>query len=539
MKEKNIYQKFGVLLDCSRNAVLKVDTVKKWIDLLQKMGYNALELYTEDTYEVENEPYFGYLRGRYSDSEIRDMDAYAAAHGIELIPCIQTLGHFTNPSKLPRFSEILDLGDILLIDEEKTYEFIDRLFASLAKNFTSRNVHIGMDEAHMAGLGKYLDKHGYCNRFEILNRHLKRVDEIANKYGFFAHMWSDMYFRFAAQGDYYRHGVHIPEDVRKEVPEDVSLVYWDYYHTDKAHYDAMIDAHRKFERELWFAGGAWTWLGFTPRTKFAYSALQASMKSVRENGIKNVLITAWGDDGGECSLFSVLQVLFVARRYADGEFDGEVIAEEFKNTFGISARDFDLLELPDTVPDLDGCKKLCNASKYLLYADPFLGVSDTMLKVLKHIPYADYADKLAAAKERAGEYAYIFEAQEKLCRLLEVKANLGIRTRETYRGGDKSAIAGLSADYELAEKRAEEFFKVFSVRWDKENKQFGFEVQCVRLGGLIRRLSYCRQRLVSYLNGEISRIEELEEDILPYYPESDENEFWMGSYRNMVTTGQL
>ena len=82
------------MLDCSRGAVLKVSAVKQLINALQKMGYNVLELYTEDTFEVEGEPYFGYLRGRYTGAEIKEMDAYAAAHGIELIPCIQTLAHF-------------------------------------------------------------------------------------------------------------------------------------------------------------------------------------------------------------------------------------------------------------------------------------------------------------------------------------------------------------------------------------------------------------------------------------------------------------
>ena len=85
---------------------------------------------------------------------------------------------------MPRFADITDINDILLIDEPKTYEFIERIFASIAKNFISRNVHIGMDEAYLVGLGKYLDKHGYCNRFELLNRHLAKVSEIARKYGF-------------------------------------------------------------------------------------------------------------------------------------------------------------------------------------------------------------------------------------------------------------------------------------------------------------------------------------------------------------------
>ena len=91
------YKHFGVMIDCSRNGVMTVAAVKRMIDALQKMGYNALELYTEDTFEVGDEPYFGYLRGRYTGAELREIDAYAAAHGIELIPCIQTLAHFTNP----------------------------------------------------------------------------------------------------------------------------------------------------------------------------------------------------------------------------------------------------------------------------------------------------------------------------------------------------------------------------------------------------------------------------------------------------------
>ena len=58
------------------------------------------------------------------------------------------------------------------------------MFASLSKTFTSRIVNIGMDEAHYIGLGKYLDEHGYKNRYELLLGHLERVAEIADKYGY-------------------------------------------------------------------------------------------------------------------------------------------------------------------------------------------------------------------------------------------------------------------------------------------------------------------------------------------------------------------
>ena len=61
---------FGVMLDCSRNAVMKPEQVKKFATVLKSFGYNMFQLYTEDTYEVENEPYFGYMRGRYTAEEL-------------------------------------------------------------------------------------------------------------------------------------------------------------------------------------------------------------------------------------------------------------------------------------------------------------------------------------------------------------------------------------------------------------------------------------------------------------------------------------
>ena len=71
------YESFGVMLDVSRNAVMNVPTLKKFIDCLEKMGYNTLELYAEDTYKLEEDPYFGYQRGAYTGAELKEVDAYA------------------------------------------------------------------------------------------------------------------------------------------------------------------------------------------------------------------------------------------------------------------------------------------------------------------------------------------------------------------------------------------------------------------------------------------------------------------------------
>ena len=52
MDNSTPFRTFGTMLDCSRNAVPNLHTLKKWVDLTASLGYNTLLLYTEDTYEV-------------------------------------------------------------------------------------------------------------------------------------------------------------------------------------------------------------------------------------------------------------------------------------------------------------------------------------------------------------------------------------------------------------------------------------------------------------------------------------------------------
>ncbi len=85
------FNHFGTMVDMSRNAVMNVTSLKQWIDITADLGYNTLMLYTEDTFEVDGNPYFGYMRGRYSKEELKEIDAYALKKGMELIPCTQML----------------------------------------------------------------------------------------------------------------------------------------------------------------------------------------------------------------------------------------------------------------------------------------------------------------------------------------------------------------------------------------------------------------------------------------------------------------
>ena len=352
MKNVSCIEKLGVMADCSRDAVYTVEALKKYFSLLAKMGYNTVQLYTEDTYEVDGEPYFGYLRGRYSKAELKELDATAKKNGLE-------------------YRGITDMGDILLAGEERTYELIERMFRTCAECFTSRRINIGMDEAHMVGLGAYLDKHGYKDRFGILSEHLRRVCEIADKYGFKPMMWSDMFFRLANKGEYYCTESEIPQSVIDLVPENVELIYWDYYSRDKAHYDGMIRAHKQFRNNIVFAGGAMSWIGFAPNNRFGIETCRAAVQSCMENGIEDIFITCWKDDGAECSLYGSLPALFCAAEAARGNTDEGKIKKKFRRLTGADMHTFLAMDLLNLRGGADGMN---NPSKYMLYSDPFLGI---------------------------------------------------------------------------------------------------------------------------------------------------------------------
>lgn len=499
----------GVMIDCSRNGVMKPETVKRWIDIIAKMGYNMLMLYTEDTYEIENQPLFGYMRGRYTGDEIKELVAYAEGKGIEMIPCIQTLAHLNQIFKWPVYGPVRDTGPILLVDEEKTYELIEDMFRAIRSYYKSDYVHIGMDEAWGLGLGQYLKKHGFTDRYQILSRHLKRVVEIAEKYHFKPIMWGDMFFHLACDHYTTDNPDIITEEIAALVPKNLELVYWDYFATEEGHYSTMMQAYSHFHNDMWFAGSAIDYAGLAPHNGFSLQFTKPAMESCRKNGVNKIFMTVWGDNGQETSHFSILPTLFYAAEHYRGNCDTTAIKQKFEDVFGIAFDDMMRLDLPSLIrtENNEG-----NMEKIMLYSDPFLGFYDC--KVSKGCNeeerYTDFAKQLAPLCTHP-EYGYLFQVAETLCRLLSVKYTLGVRTRAAYRAGDVKEVI---SRYQKAEALLEEFYNALKFRWDYEDKPFGFEVIDIRIGGVKQRLAHCRQVLESFDRGEIDRIDELEVEII-------------------------
>lgn len=526
IEKDGVYEEFPahedlcLMSDCSRNAVYNMAGAKRMIRYLALMGFTSFMLYTEDTYEVPEYPFFGYMRGRFSQAELKEIDAYAAEFGIEVIPCMQVLAHLEGSLRWPEFNDVIDVGNILLVGEEKTYKLIEAMIKSCRTCFRSGRIHIGMDEAHLLGSGKYLDRNGYRNRSDIILEHLNKVVQICEKYDFKPMIWSDMFFRIKFHTYYIEEG-EISPDVMELVPQNLSLVYWDYYTEDEKKFRHMMHCHKQFNNPTVFAGGAWKWSGMTPLNHFSLYVNDLHLRVAREEKVPMVIATAWGDNGAEASNFSIMPTLqqYAEYCYATGE-DREWVEQRFAETFRMSFHDFMLIDSPSILSDTDLHSRRGMMSKYLLYNDPLGGWVDCEVKPEYAEEYAEKAEKLAGIP--GNQFSYLFESAQALCNVLKHKATLSLDIRHAYAEKDHAALCEIAAERIPATIEALNRYLIIARKeWYYDNKTFGFDVVEHRIGALKERLLSAKLTLENYLSGAIDHIEQLEEVLLQTSPKNN------------------
>lgn len=499
----------GAMIDASRNAVPTVEAVKRMMDKLAMLGMNLLMLYTEDTYEVPGQPYFGYLRGRYSRTELRELDDYAYSLGIELVPCIQTLGHMEQFLQWSGNYALRDQNDILLIDQPETYRLIEDAIAGLRSCLRAGRVHIGMDEAHGVGLGAYHAAHGEVDRFALLSRHLQKVCAICEKYDLHPMMWSDMFFRLGSkQNAYYDPEIVIPDEVIRMIP-NVDMVYWDYYHNDQSFYDHMLEQHARMGRTA-FAGGVWAWSGFLPHVKKTRSTMPPALRACAAHRVDTVFATLWGDDGAETNALLAFNQLPI---FSEACWQGENVPEEEIARLGEQ-----LTGVPDAAFRAFGEFYPTDAEEYrpgkgFIWCD--------LLYPLMHYPLpeplsdtiARFRNAEAVLRAFPDHIEAVFAA---LCfRVAAEKADIIRELRARYLAKDQPYLQHLAQERIPA--LLEQYHQLMLTHralWERDNKRNGWEVLALRYGAVTGRIQDVQDALRRYLNGTLETLCELDEEPL-------------------------
>lgn len=503
----------GLMHDCSRNGVLTVKTAKEIILLSALFGLNRFLLYTEDVFELEGEPYFGYLRGRFSKNELKEIVEYGDSFGVEVVPCIQTLSHLHQALRWEAYSSIRETNSTLYIGKEETYLFIEKIIKACREIFTSNNIHIGMDEAIDLGVPRYMYKNEAIDKTKEFLSHLNRVTKICQKYNFKSMMWEDMFFKLNSQSEnWYEGDSKLSEEVKKLIP-DVGLVYWDYYHYDIETYNKKLLATIDTDKETTFAGGAISWIGFAPNITESLKISKVGLSSCLRNNVKNVLVTSWGDNGNECSVYASIPSLAL---YSTVGYQGKCNDKDLSNI--LEAITGDKLKM---WKDLELVNKLRdellpyeNPSKPLLYQDPLSGIFDNKVKDEFSSIYHDHFKHLLSNSRKSRKFSYVYKTLASLANLLEIKSVIGYQLRKSYQSGDKQGLLKCLINLKKAVKRLDTFKNDFYIQWNKENKPQGFDVIDGRLGYLRSRLLTSIKVVDEYLNGKITSIPELEENII-------------------------
>ena len=210
----------GLMLDCSR-TFQSVDYLKRTLDRMAAYKLNVLHLHLTDDQgwrlEIRRYPELTARgaqfaakygeppehQGFYTQAQMRELIAYAAARGITIVPEIELPGHsLAALSVFPQLScgggpfEIFPFfkgenitRDILCAGNEETFAFVDNVLAEVAALFPSAIVHIGGDEVPKDRWKKCpkcqarMKAEGLKDEHELQSWFIRRAETVLAKHG--------------------------------------------------------------------------------------------------------------------------------------------------------------------------------------------------------------------------------------------------------------------------------------------------------------------------------------------------------------------
>lgn len=226
----------ALMVDPARHF-LPVGDLKRFVDLMSRYKYNTLQLHLTDDQgwrvEIKSRPELAAGQKHYTQSELRDLVAYAADRNVEIIPEIDIPGH--TAAFLHAHPELMcDTGDSVKIDlasttnlmlcasRDSVYDIYDDIIAEIAALFPARNIHLGGDESAIAANWDrcsrdiaLTDSLGLENPTQLMAYFFDRIFSSVRRRGKEPMMWCEL------------DNIRMP--ARKylfDYPKDVRLVTW-------------------------------------------------------------------------------------------------------------------------------------------------------------------------------------------------------------------------------------------------------------------------------------------------------------------------
>ncbi len=312
----------GYMLDISRSRMPKVETIKRYIDLLALLKYNEFQLYMESNcFKYAAFPEYTADFDCLTPEDIEELDQYCADRFIDLVPNQNSLGHMGYWMKQDAFKHLA------LADEShplsttinpllpESMEFLDKLYGSLLPHFRSKWLNVGMDEAFELGkfqMEQYTEMYGKDQAFM---EHLNRVDKLAkNKYGKKVMFWADMIYKY--------------KDLYHQIPRDAIALEWGYELIQSQTMTAHCMEFQQAGVKYYVCPSCNTHLAFTGRFDVTSFNIRTAAEIARDYGAQGILMTDWGS--GQHPHFPVWSLVPMA---LCGQYGWNIGAEQNGETF--------------------------------------------------------------------------------------------------------------------------------------------------------------------------------------------------------------
>jgi len=306
----------GVMLDVSRGKVPTAETLRHAVDRCARLKLNVLMLYVEHTFAFRRHPEIGGGHDPLEAETLRELDAYAAARGVELVPSLQSLGHMEHVLCHARYAPLAesDARWSLCPADPGTYTLLSELYAELLPNFRSPLFNANCDEPVDLPKGRSAPRAAEIGAGGVYLEHLERVRDLAREHGRRTLVWGDV--------------VHTHPECIPEIDRELVLLDW-WYEADHD-YD-RVKVFRESGLEFWVCPGTSSWNCLFPRMDNALANIAGYAAAARRHGAAGLLVTDWGDFGHYNLLGnSWLGIAWAAQQ----AWSGDVAPARFDRAFG-------------------------------------------------------------------------------------------------------------------------------------------------------------------------------------------------------------
>ncbi|MCU0453514.1 MAG: beta-N-acetylhexosaminidase [Bacteroidetes bacterium] len=274
----------GITDDVSRGQISTIDDFRRIIRFLARYKMNTYALYLEDMLVFPGHPAIGRGRGALTLAELKELDAYARRHHVELIPIFQTLGHWENILLLPEYRHLAEFpgAHTLNVSDERVFKLLDEMIGAVARHTSTAWFHMGADESWDVGLGANKGRVAASDIATVHAEHYHRVAAIIRKHGKRPMMYGDVILDHPA--------------ILPKLPKEMVVVDWQYWAGEQ--YPSAV-TFREAGVPYIVSPAVYNFTGPFPNYVHTLINIRNFALEGYRNGSMGLLTSNWNDNGGE------------------------------------------------------------------------------------------------------------------------------------------------------------------------------------------------------------------------------------------------